>query len=122
MNEPHHGAFIKPAHQASRHHHFYANSGAMAGPPSAPTAGGLPYSHLPSARPTGLQVPNRSGGVPMNAGGEHMMMASMAPTMGLGMAMLPTERLPFYEQLYLQQQHGASSRELIPVKHIKALT
>ena len=58
----------------------------------------------------------------MNAGGEHMMMASMAPTMGLGMAMLPTERLPFYEQLYLQQQHGASSRELIPVKHIKALT
>ena len=73
MNEPHHGAFIKPAHQASRHHHFYANSGAMAGPPSAPTAGGLPYSHLPSARPTGLQVPNRSGGVPMNAGGEHMM-------------------------------------------------
>ena len=54
------------------------------------------------------------------------MMTSMAPQMGLGMAMFQTERLPIYEQQNFSpeqfQQQQAISRELIPVKHIKALT
>ena len=55
-----------------------------------------------------------------------MMMASINPSMGPGMAMFPAERLPIYDQYNLvheQFQHQqAASQELIPVKHIKALT
>ena len=54
MNDPHHGAFIKPVNHAGRNHHFYANSGTMGVPNSNPSAIGLPFSHLPNARPTSL--------------------------------------------------------------------